>query len=962
LEQLPHGPLRELVLALHDLYRAAGKPGVRVISTRIRAREDLRDTVSHETISAMLRGRGLPRWIKVECVVRQLAEWTVDHIDPDREVRRFHRLWLAASDAVANLPVGEELDRDFVRPQAPPPAPDPYDFTGSLSGERVLITNVGSRNVRFTGRTSLLDTIRSMLTGTPRLPLVLHGVGGAGKTHLAVEYAYRWATEYDLVWWISAEHPSQVIGALALLGERLDLPHARDLRHVARSTLDALETSSLRWLLIYDNAEAPEEIATLVPASGGHAIVTSRNSEWAPANASVEVDVFSRTESIQFLQRHATVGSDHTANELAERLGDLPLALDQVSAMQAATGIPISEYLRLFAEHLDELLVAGRPTESATTVTTLVTVAFARLRAESPVAAQLLELLAFMAPAPVSLALLGGRREDIVAPPLGRTLLRPASVDRVVGLLVKYGLARLEREERRVEVHRLVQVVLREGLPDARAQAVRIDVHRLLAAANPGSPDDPRAWSAHAEIGPHLVASRAIRSEHPPARRAVLDQIRYLERVGDFEASAVLARSALDVWDLPPADGGLGGDHELTVLATRHLANARRALGHYEEARRTIMALLSRLRRSNRYGPDHPHTLDTAAVASFFLRLAGAYDEALSLDRDQVERRQRLHGGNSRETLAAMANFAVNLQLTGDAQAAYDFDTQLVERMTAVLGADHIRTLSTMRNLARDLYDLARYAEAFELASRTRDDTRQRVAGSNLDLRRVANTVAIALRKTGRYHEAMTAATENYQECQSRFGPYHEVTIAAMMAYANTMRVLGDAIGARSLAAEALSRYRRVFGERNPLTLAAATNYAIVLRALGRWREAHRVDEATYEESRAMLGSEHPHTLAAAVGLATDLAHDHDHHAAAALGRRTLDGYRRTRGEDHPETWICAANLAHDLAATGDQKQAGRLADDARSHLVELLGADHPETALLDAGRRLECDIEPPPI
>ncbi|HEU5108375.1 MAG TPA: hypothetical protein VFT95_07435, partial [Micromonosporaceae bacterium] len=98
LDQLPAGPFRDLVAALHDLHRAAGKPGVRRISAAIRDRDDLRDTVSHETISAMLRGQVLPRWIKVECVVRQLAEWTISGRDPDREVRRFHGLWLAADD------------------------------------------------------------------------------------------------------------------------------------------------------------------------------------------------------------------------------------------------------------------------------------------------------------------------------------------------------------------------------------------------------------------------------------------------------------------------------------------------------------------------------------------------------------------------------------------------------------------------------------------------------------------------------------------------------------------------------------------------------------------------------------------------------------------------------------------------------------------------------------------------
>jgi tetratricopeptide (TPR) repeat protein len=964
LDQLPDGPLRDLVIALHQLYRAAGKPGVRVISTKIKERNDLRDTVSHETISAMLRGRGLPRWVKVECVVRQLAEWTVDETDPDRAVRRFHGLWLAASDALGQVPADPptEVSGDFVGP--PHPGPAGSEHPGAVNDVRarsVLITNLGTRNSRFTGREDLLDMIRAGLSGTSQGPLVLHGVGGAGKTQLAIEYANRRAGEFDLLWWIPAEQPSQIVTALAALGERLDLPDAVDRRQTARSVIEALETSSLRWLLIYDNAEAPEETASLVPAAGGRVIVTSRNSAWTSASTLVEVGVFTRAESMQFLQRHASVGSARAANELAERLGDLPLALDQVSRMQAATGMPISEYLRLFAEHMDELLGAGRPTGSGTTVATLVNVAFGRLRAESPAAAQLLELLAFMAPVPVSLALLRGAPEGVVSPPLGRALPQPVTFDRVVGLVTKYGLARLDREEQRIEVHRLVQLVLRESLLEDAARRVRLDVHRLLAGANAGNPDDPRTWGPHAEIGPHLIASDAVRSDHLPARQAVLDQVRYLERVGDFEASARLAQSGLDVWRLPPHKGGLGWDDELTVLATRHLANARRALGHYDESQRMITQLLDRLKSSQHYGPDHPHTLDTAAVASFFLRLTGAYHDALATDRDQVERRLRRDGETSPRTLAAMANLSVNLRLTGDAVAAFEFDSQLVAKMTAVLGPDDPRTLFASGNLARDLYELGRYGDALDLQRRTLAATRQRFSRRHLDTVRTAHTVAIALRKAGRYHEAMLAATENYQESLNRFGPDHEATLAAMMAYANSMRVIGDAIGARSVAAEALSRYRRLFGERNPLTLAAATNYAVVLRALGRWREAHRIDEITYDESRETLDQRHPYTLAAAVGLATDLAHDHEPHAAADVGRRTLDGFRGTRGDRHPDTWICAANLAVDLVSAGARPEGEQLAVEVRSRLVTLLGEGHPEISTLDAGRRLECDIEPPP-
>lgn len=960
LDQLPDGPLRNLVVALHELHREAGKPGVRVVSTAIKDRDDLRDTVSHETISAMLRGTGLPRWIKVECVVRQLADWTVTRRDPDQEVRRFHRLWLEASDTPdqARTAPPKEVSRDFLDAHESRPAHRSVPI--QETSKAPMISNRPGRHGTFTGRESLLHEVYATLRSTPSKALALHGLGGVGKTQLAVEYAHRWAAHYDLVWWVPAEQPPQAMAALSMLAEQLDLPDAVDMRQTARAVLDTLETSSLRWLVVYDNADLPEDVMPLVPTAGGHVIVTSRNAAWAGVGTAIEVGVFSRLESIEFLRSHGSSGSLADLNRLADQLGDLPLALAQVGAMQAATGMPVAEYLRLFAEHLDELLAAGRPRGSPTNVTTFVNVAFGRLQAESPAAGHLLEVLAFMAPEPVSLALLRSGRDGDVSPPLGRTLLQPGAVDRVAVQVARYGLGRHDQDGQRIQVHRVVQLVLREGLDAMAARRIRGDVHRLLAAANPGQPDDPRTWPLHAEIGPHLVAARAIRSEEIGARRAVLDQIRYLERSGDYEASAQLGRAALDTWQ-PVDEGGLGPDHELTVLATRHLANALRGLGHYDESRRLVVEALDRLRHSERYGEDHQLTLDLATVAAALLRITGSYLQALALDRFRVDRLRHLRGEDDRRTLTARNHLAINLRLLGDVGQARDIDAAVRAARQRELGKEHPQTLDSVKDLARDLYDLGRYRAALNLQRPALDILRVRFARQHEAIARATRTVAIALRKLGEYDEAKRWATENYQAVQSRFGPDHEETLAAMMSYANTLRIVGDPVGARSLATEAVARYRRIFGEQNPLTLAAATNLAIVLRDLGRRREAHRMDEVTFDETRRVLGAEHPHTLAVAAGLATDLAFNHEYQAARSLGERTVDSLRQVRGDNHPETWMCTVNLARDMAALGTGQAATDLLARAIDTLRRLLGAQHPEVRRALRGDRLECDIEPPP-
>ncbi len=957
-DRLPAGPLRDLVSALHELYAAAGRPGARQLSTAIRDRDDLRDTVSHETISAMLRGDALPRWIKVECLVRQLAHWAVTHPDPDEEVRRFHHLWLLASDSSADARPAppRQLRRDFL----PPPAADPHApaADGRHPVAATVVASVPGRNPHFTGRQPLLDAIRSALTRRTVPPLVVHGLGGVGKSQLAAEYAHRWSDRYDLMWWIPAEQPTQIPAALAALGQRLDLPASRDMQQTAATVLEALETTALRWLLVYDNADRPEDVRPLMPATGGHAIVTTRNIAWAGADDDVEVPVFARTESVDLVCRRGRDISPGEADRLADRLGDLPLALAQVAAMQAATRMPVPEYLRLFGEHLDELLSAVPAGGYPRTVATLVALALDRLQTEAPAAAQLLAMFAFLSPEPVPVALLRSGRDGAVSPPLGRALFQLDSMDRVVGELGRYGLARVDPHGPHIQVHRLVQLVLRETLPGDLAARVRLDVHRLLAAANPGDPDDPRTWALHAEIGSHVVPAGLARSTLESARRVVLDQIRYLYSVGDYESSRRLAASAVSDWSAPPDDGGLGPEHELTVLAIRHHANALRALGNYEESQRMTAEALERLRTSSRYGPGHPRTIDMAGVVGQYLRVTGSYQEALAVDEEAAAAARRSYGPEHPNTLRILGNVAVSRRLIGDVAAAFAIDQELEQALTTRFGNDDPRTLRATGNLILDLYDLGRYRDALSMLNGVLPRYRERLGQKHMDVLVVGRMEALALRKTGQVTAAVEQARDNYHDCHVILGPDHEHTLAAVMTYANALTAAGDPVGARSLAAEAITRYRRRFGERNPLTLAAATNLGSILRALGDRREAHQIDQITLGELRQKLGATHPYTLASAVGLATDLAQSHDPGAARALSERTYAGFRQARGATHPDTLTCAVNLAHDLGGTDRQR---KLLDRSIAGLATALGPDHPAVTAAQAGHRLECDIEPPP-
>ena len=160
--------------------------------------------------------------------------------------------------------------------------------------------NVPQRNKNFTGRLEILGQLRQGVSSavTAVLPHALQGMGGVGKTAVAIEYAHMFRAEYELVWWIPADQPALVRSSLAALADLIGLESASaaGIETAASAVLNALRRGDpySRWLLIFDNADQPEDINDIIPRGPGDVLITSRNHRWESVVDTVSVDVFSR--------------------------------------------------------------------------------------------------------------------------------------------------------------------------------------------------------------------------------------------------------------------------------------------------------------------------------------------------------------------------------------------------------------------------------------------------------------------------------------------------------------------------------------------------------------------------------------------------------------------------------------------------------------------------------------------
>ncbi|MFK0249141.1 FxSxx-COOH system tetratricopeptide repeat protein [Amycolatopsis azurea] len=319
---------------------------------------------------------------------------------------------------------------------------------------------VPPRNPRFVGRDSVLAWMRRHLS-EERRGLVLTGMGGVGKTQIAIEYLYRHMDEYDAVWWTSATDAKSVRESFAELGQRLGV--GRDVP----AALEALTEGVPRggWLVVFDGATDPAEIEPYLPAGPhGHFIVTSRNPEWHfPA---LGVEVFTRGESVELLTLRDTGLTAEVADRIAEAVGDLPLALEQAAAWIAVTGDTPESYLRMFDSAFKELMSAGELPQAALSATWTVSL---RALESHPGAEALLGLLTFFEATRISRADLKTVPTVEISAVLEQVLTDPVEQSKALRELNRSMLVKIDHRHGTLQVHRLVRDAVQRRLDEDTA-------------------------------------------------------------------------------------------------------------------------------------------------------------------------------------------------------------------------------------------------------------------------------------------------------------------------------------------------------------------------------------------------------------------------------------------------------------------------------------------------------------
>ena len=398
------------------------------------------------------------------------------------------------------------------------------------------------RNPTFTGRAEVLAALEERLVRGPVAVVALRGLGGVGKSQLALEYAHRMQSgRYQLAAWVRADSVVSAAEDLAVLAPLLGVPTKGTVSRVATDVIGAL-ASRRDWLVVFDNAQKPGDLAEMLPGGGGHVLITSRNRAWSGIALQIDLREFSPAESVEFLCERSRCDEPEAARELADQLGDLPLALAQAAAYIDTQSITIRGYLDLYRDPAvaRRLREAGLDSgEYPASVAGTWLLSFTQLSGEHPAAVELLRLCAFLDPDDIDLELLAAGREEtgpVLAQVLGNRLERTETAGAVAATSLATILA-----EGHLRVNRLVQAVTRDQLDDNEAFEWTTRALNLVEAIFPSRPEDPLSWPVCARVAPHIEAAAGHASSYPDLARktgSLLDHLGiYLSASGQTGAA-----------------------------------------------------------------------------------------------------------------------------------------------------------------------------------------------------------------------------------------------------------------------------------------------------------------------------------------------------------------------------------------------------------------------------------------
>ena len=840
----------------------------------------------------------------------------------------------------------ERMRQEEFFPQKVAPGGDPFDevllslielgYLTEAESRRIIHLPYPSIGTLFKGREAFLDQLRQSLqrdvggTATAITGKAVHGLGGVGKTRLAVEYAWQHADQYSAVLLVTADSPASLRQNLAALTGPLVL----NLPEQSATEEEIRVAAALRWLhghpgwfLILDNvdtepaAEYVEEL--LARLHSGQVLITSRLGKWSSSIEPLELDVLETAAAAHFLLERTQPQSggrgrlvqpadDAAAAELARKLDGLALALEQAGAYICQKRISLAEYLNRWRSHVADVQIwhdrtMNYPKSVAVTWQTT-------LDQLAPDQVVLLNVLAWLAPEPIPLAVLSHLSVESLAS------LRPfclhsstAGNSQSPEPTAAEALRKNKSSDRRLS--------LRERAPFRGAKG-----DNSFRAVPSEAPQDGFGLPGLDPLGSPGGEPAQLTSEIPVSLVAPLRDL--LANLADF--SMIRWDTQADSITVHRVVQGILRTRQTqpVPVLTAALKMLRAALPKRSPDDVRTWAQWDLLRPHVAFAVAEADLCDITEPTTLLMGELGSllHSKALHADAELLMRRalaidEKVFGPDSTEVSLRLNNLAYTLK---DANYLAEAEP-LMRRALAIdvqsFGPEHPTVARDLNNLAQLLQATNRLAEAEPLMHRALAIDEQGYGDVHPNVAIRLNNLALLLQATNRLAEAEPLVCRALAIDEDYYGTDHPNVATRLNNLAALLHATNRLVEAEPLMRRALAIDVRSYGADHPNVARDLSNLAQLLQETNRLAEAEpliclalAIDEKSY-------GAVHPKVAIRLNNLAQLLRATDRLAEADPLMARVVSIFEKSVGEKHPNVATALNNLASLLQATN------RLAD-----------------------------------
>ncbi|KAJ7024607.1 hypothetical protein C8F04DRAFT_1239575 [Mycena alexandri] len=813
----------------------------------------------------------------------------------------------------------------------------------------------------FQGRQAILDKMHQFFdtdSGKQHI-YVLHGLGGAGKTQIALKFIEE-SSKIETI-----ETALKSIAVSKSVGDS------------AQDTLMWLQSNHNKWLLFFDNADdtgweiqvfqnSTEKLessnqcdpkinlnAFFPQCNHGNIIITSRNPDLRSYGVHTSVSDMEEADATTLLLQRANKESSEEnlelATEIAKELYCLPLAIVHAGAFISKSE-DLGGYLVLYRGNRARLL-SEKAVQShdgyAWTVYTTWQISFTQL---SKPAATLLQLCSFLHYTGISEDIFSNASKYSSWNPPKEELQEPLEflshflgptgewnslrfLD-VTNEIKAYSLISFDVNTKLFSIHPLVYAWSRSILLDE--EAFHSCMSSILGMCITEIPEGEIKLTS-VRLMPHLVLLKGVKPDGVADFRSAFWRIYH--NGGKFKDAQSIAEQVLQKSQLL-----LGEEHLETLQAMQNVASTYLALGEFQKAEALDVLVVEK--RSKLLGDEHPDSLSAMGNLARTYSVLGEFQKALELEVVVLEKRSKLLGIEHPDTLSAMGNLARTYSVLGEFQKALELEVVVLEKRSKLLGHEHPASLLTMSNLARTYSDLGEFQKALELEVVVLEKRSKLLGIEHPDTLSAMGNLAQTYSVLGEFQKALELEVLVLEKRSKLLGHEHPNTLLAMSNLAGTYSDLGEFQKALELEVLVLEKRSKLLGIEHPATLSAMGNLAQTYSVLGEFQKALELEVVVLEKRSKLLGHEHPASLLTMGNLARTYSVLGEFQKALELEVLVLEKHSKLLGHEHPNTLLAMSNLAGTYSDLGEFQKALELEVLVLEKRSKLLGDEHPDTLL----------------